>query len=203
MKKVVKELQSDIERICGHIRIVFASRKHPSIGNKVVRNKQLGNPTPQSLQRSSQQCNGRGCKTYPLLFQSTENITVNGLNIKLKKNASCKCKDKNVISIAQCQICSREAGAEDTYFGQALTPFHTRINGHRSNFCIDSRKLHEKSALSMHCFNKHGVWTEWRLKLKILSYDDKFILVLGITSNIFGSPTLFKISIFCNLIVYH
>ena len=56
--------------------------------------------------------------------------------------------------IAQCQICSRVAGAEDKYFGQTLTPFHTCINGHRSKFCID-RKLYEKSALSMHCFNKH------------------------------------------------
>ena len=116
LKKVVKELESDIKRICGDIRIVFATRKHPSIGNKVFRNKQLGNPTPQSLQRSSQQCNSRSCKTCPLLFQSTENITVNGLNVKLEKNASCK--DKNVIYIAQCQICSREAGAEDTYLAK-------------------------------------------------------------------------------------
>ena len=97
LKKVVKELESDIKRICGVIRIVFPTRKHSSIGNQVVRNKQLGDPAPQSLQRSSQQCNSRGCKTCPLLFQFSENITVNGLSVKLEKNASCK--DKNVIYI--------------------------------------------------------------------------------------------------------
>ena len=84
LKKAVKELESDIKRICGDIRIVFATRKHSSIGNQVVRNKQLGDPAPQSLQRSSQQCNSRVCKTCPLLFQFSENIAVNGLNVAVK-----------------------------------------------------------------------------------------------------------------------
>ena len=45
---------------------------------------------------------------------------------------------------------------EDTYFGQTLTAAHTRFNGHRSKFKVDSKLSYTKSALSEHCFHKHS-----------------------------------------------
>ena len=44
LKKLVHDLEPDIKRICGEIRIIFATRKHPSIGNRIVKNRQLGQP---------------------------------------------------------------------------------------------------------------------------------------------------------------
>ena len=88
-----------------------------------------------------------------MLYNFDTRIVVNGLELKLDRTLTCK--DKHVIYVAQCQLCNQEEGREDTYFGQTLTPFHTRLNGHRHKFTIDDRKLYEHSALSMHCYNEH------------------------------------------------
>ena len=74
----------------------------------------------------------------------------------LKLDFSLTCKDKHIIYVAQCQICHQSVTLkEDTYFGQTVTPFHIRTNGHRGKFVIDDNKLYQKSALSMHCFLVH------------------------------------------------
>ena len=54
--------------------------------------------------------------------------------------------------VAQCQICTNLPGTlkEDTYFGQTVTPMHTRMNGHRNKFVIDDRLEFEKSALGIY-----------------------------------------------------
>ena len=67
------------------------------------------------------------------------------------------CKDRSVIYLAQCQLCAAGSNIlkEDTYFGQTVTPFHIRMNGHRDKFLIDDRLKFEHSALSMHCFLNH------------------------------------------------
>ena len=89
--------------------------------------------------------------TCPQLFDAKDTIFVNGAVVNLDFRLSCK--DKNIVYVAQCQICSNLPGTlkEDTYFGQTVTSMHTRINGHRNKFVIDDRLEYEKSALSMHC----------------------------------------------------
>ena len=89
--------------------------------------------------------------TCPQLFDAKDTIFVNGAVVNLDFRLSCK--DKNIVYVAQCQICSNLPGSlkEDTYFGQTVTSMHTRINGHRNKFVIDDRLEYEKSALSMHC----------------------------------------------------
>ena len=64
---------------------------------------------------------------------------------------------RDVIYVAQCQLCNKEEEREDTYFGQTLahTPFHTRLNGHRHKFKIDDNRTYEHSALAMHCYIEH------------------------------------------------
>lgn len=152
LKKLIHELGPDIKRICGDIRVIFATRKHPSIGNRVVRNRQLRDKA-ECLQKTSQKCFAPGCKTCPVLFDLGSKIIVNGLELKL--DSTLTCKDKHIIYVAQCQLCNGIEGSEDTYFGQTITPFHNRLNGHRSKFNIDHRALYEHSALSMHCYNAH------------------------------------------------
>ena len=154
LKKLIHDLEPDIKRLCGDIRIIFATRKHPSVGNRIVKNRQLGKQHPPvTPQKTSQKCYGPGCKTCPVLFDFNTRISVNGLELQLDRSLTCK--DKHVIYVAQCQLCSQEDGREDTYFGQTLTPFHTRLNGHRNKFVIDDRALYEHSALSMHCYTEH------------------------------------------------
>ena len=80
LKKLIHDLEPDIKKICGDIRIIFAIRKHPSIGNRIVKNRQLGkHHPPDSPQKTSQKCYGPGCKTCPVLFGFDTKISVNGL----------------------------------------------------------------------------------------------------------------------------
>ena len=156
LKKLVNTARTDIRELCGDVKITFALRKAPAIGNTVVRNRRLSDcPSPQLSVNGDQRCNAKGCRTDPLLFDSNDIITVNGMIVILDPKLTCK--DKNIIYIAQCVICSKLNGTlkDDTYFGQTINALHIRMNGHRNKFCIDSNLLFEKSALSMHCFLAH------------------------------------------------
>ena len=106
LKKLIHDLEPDIRRICGEIRIIFATRKHPSIGNRIVKNRQLGLPSVDSNKKTSQKCFGPGCKTCPVLYEFDTKITVNGLELHLDRSVTCK--DKHVIYVAQCQLCNQE-----------------------------------------------------------------------------------------------
>ena len=159
LRKFVNSVEPDIKQLCGtDLQITFAIRKQQSIGNVIVRNRTLSETKPEvttEIGSRSQKCGKARCKTCPLLFESHENITVNGEPLLL--DFSLNCSDKNIIYIAQCTICSSlgQKLKDDTYFGQTMTPMHIRMNGHRSKFVIDERLLFEKSALSMHCFLAH------------------------------------------------
>jgi hypothetical protein len=154
LKKLIHDLEPDIKRLCGDIRIIFATRKHPSIGNRIAKNRQLAKQQhPVTPKKTSLKCYGPGCKTCPVLYDFNTRISVNGLELQLDRFLTWK--DKHIIYVAQCQLCSQEDGREVTYFGQTLTPFHTRLNGHRNKFVIDDRALCEHSALSMHSYPEH------------------------------------------------
>lgn len=155
LKRLVNSTRSDIQQLCGDVQTTFALRKHPSIGNWVVRNRRLSDRPRTNSDLTNQKCGGSGCLTCPNLFNSKDVITVNGLRVSL--DFSLTCKSNNIIYIAQCQICASKPGKlkEDTYFGQTVTPMHIRMNGHRSKFLIDGKLLFEQSALSMHCFLVH------------------------------------------------
>ena len=69
-------------------------------------------------------CGGRGCKTCQMLMK-TSIATVGGKKIKLMEGS---CKTKNVIYLAQCQIC------EKPYTGRTVDEIHNRNSGHRHYF---------------------------------------------------------------------
>ncbi len=89
--------------------------------------------------------------------------------MKLVLDQTLNCKSKNIIYVAQCQVCSEKkkhiaqdistdasiAQCPDTYFGQTVTEAHVRFNGHRSKFKVDDKLSYSKSALAQHCFDEH------------------------------------------------
>lgn len=159
LKQLIHTTRDDIKQLCGDIKLTFALRKQPSIGNTVLKNRHLSEQptlTDTSFGPIDQKCGGRGCQTCPYLFDSNDIIMVNGSVVFLDFKLTCK--TKNVIYIAQCQICKGYGNMpynDDAYFGQTVSAMHIRMNGHRSKFIINSSLLFEKSALSMHCFLAH------------------------------------------------
>ena len=51
LKKLIHDLEPDIKRLCGEIKVIFATWKHPSIGNRIVKNRQLGQPKQTLIQK--------------------------------------------------------------------------------------------------------------------------------------------------------
>ena len=162
LKTLVRNMEEDIQQLCGETRIIFALQKHPSIANSVVKNRKLSEGTQTTSDngnRTTQSCLASGCKLCPLLFKLDDTITINGERLVLDSKLSCK--DKGVIYVAQCQTCDlykQNNGLifyEDSYFGQTATGTNTRFNGHRNKFVIDDNKVFEKSALSQHCHDCH------------------------------------------------
>ena len=156
LKRLVHTLKSDIVHLCGDINVTFAIRKHPSVGNTVVKNRRLSECSQiQEGNHKTQKCGAKGCLTCPYLFDANDIIIVNGSVVKLDFRLCCK--DKSVIYLAQCQICNKklETNKDDSYFGQTVIEMHLRMNLHRDKFTIDNRLLFEKSALSMHCYLEH------------------------------------------------
>ena len=162
LKTLVRNMEEDIQQLCGETRIIFALQKHPSIANSVVKNRKLSEGTQTTSDngnRTTQSCLASGCKLCPLLFKLDDTITINGERLVLDSKLSCK--DKGVIYVAQCQTCDlykQNNGLifyEDSYFGQTATKTNTRFNGHRNKFVIDDNKVFEKSALSQHCHDCH------------------------------------------------
>ena len=112
---------------------MFAIKKGTSIGNSVVKNKQLSIPDVVGI---NQCCSRAGCRQCPLVNNKT-NLSINGQNIRIPKTLNCK--SKNVIYMWVC-------------FGRTTQECHDRTSGHRG--CFNEDKW-DKSALSMHARDMH------------------------------------------------
>ena len=143
LKDVVHSLDNEIRMLIGDVRILFAMKKRNSIGNSVVRNKQLSIPQSDAL---SQRCNGGGCRQCPSTINDTS-ITINNVAVRIPK--SLNCKSRHVIYLWLCNLCIEK---EEAYFGRTTQECHDRSSGHRACFADDKW---EKSALSMHARDKH------------------------------------------------
>ena len=121
---------------------MLATKKRSSIGNVVVRNKQLSfaNTT-----HDNQKCNSRGCLQCPLV-NDTNRISVNGNFINVSHHLNCK--SKNIVYMWVCKLCN----GKEVYFGRTTQKCHDRTTGHRG--CFNEKKW-EKSALSMHAREMH------------------------------------------------
>ena len=141
-KGVLRSLDNELKSLIGDVRILFAIKKRSSIGNSVVRNKQLSFP---SIILADQRCNGPGCRQCPLSISQTH-VTVNNKSIPLPRTLNCK--SNNVIYLWLCRLCSEK----EAYFGRTTQECHDRSSGHRGCFSEDKW---EKSALSMHAKDMH------------------------------------------------
>ena len=85
-------------------------KKGSSLGNTVVRNKQL---SISSTDGDSQRCNGRGCLQCPLTNTKSK-IVVNGNVVRIPRHLNCR--SRNVIYMWICKLC----GEKEVYFGRTI-----------------------------------------------------------------------------------
>ncbi len=144
LKDVINSLSDEFHSLIGDTRIIVAMKKGSSIGNSVVRNKQL------SINESisdSQRCNGPGCRQCPLTNDKTH-LVINGKPIRIPHHLNCK--SRNIIYMWYCKLCQEI----DAYFGRTTQKSQDRTSGHRS--CFRDEGKWDKSALSMHAKEVHG-----------------------------------------------
>ena len=80
-------------------------------------------------------------------------------SIQLESNST-----KSIIYLALCKLCDDPLCLSNFYFGQSVNSLMSRNNGHRGNFKINN---HDKSALSMHVYDKHPE----NFDKKLLNFD--------------------------------
>ena len=142
-KKVLHSLDNEIKSLIGDTRVMLAMKKRSSLGNVVVRNKQLSISQPVS---DGQRCNGRGCLQCPLV-NSSKVVSINSKPLQIP--SSLNCKTKNAIYLWLCKLCDER----EAYFGRTIQEVHDRSSGHRG--CFNDEGKWDKSALSMHAKDVH------------------------------------------------
>ena len=144
LKEVIRSLETELQTLIGDVKITFAMKKRGSIGNSVVRNKQLSFTNAGS---NSQRCNGNGCLQCPATINKPK-VTINNKSIAIPKTLNCK--SKNVVYLWLCKLCAEK----EAYFGRTTQECRNRTSGHRN--CFNHVDKHEKSALSMHAKDMHA-----------------------------------------------
>ncbi len=144
LKKVLHSLNDEFCSLIGDTRIMVAMKKGASVGNAVVRNKQLSIVEPTS---NTQRCNGPGCMQCPLSNEETH-LVINGKPLHIPRHLNCR--SKNVIYLWVCKICEKM----EAYFGRTTQKSQNRTSGHRG--CFRDEGKWDKSALSMHAKEVHG-----------------------------------------------
>ena len=142
-RSILENSEADIKTLIGDTKIVIATKKNLSIGNSIVKNKQL---CTVQTELESQKCGASNCLQCPLVNTSN---TININKMKVKKQKNLNCKSRNVLYLWQCLLCEDE----DSYIGRTIQKSHERTNTHRS--CFSSDEKWESSALSMHVKSVH------------------------------------------------
>ena len=81
-RNILKVSERDIQTLIGDTKIVMAIKKNPSIGNTVVKNKQL---CEIQMDLESQRCGTPNCRQCPLVSTSNQ-ITINNTTVRKQKN---------------------------------------------------------------------------------------------------------------------
>ena len=93
LKTLLHSLDREMRQLIGDTRVVVAMQKGSTIGNNVVRNKQLSMP---SASADSQRYGGRGCMQCPLM-NNEKTLVVNDNVVRIPSHLNCKAK--NIISM--------------------------------------------------------------------------------------------------------
>ena len=87
---------------------------------------------------------------------------MNGQNVSLPKGC---CKSKNIIYLAQCNLC-----IDNHYVGRTVQPLNKRVNGHRQGFTnivnkgmnyVNSLDSEDTYSLGIHLFSEHGITNDF------------------------------------------
>ena len=141
-KSTLFSLKDEIKSLIGNTRVMFAIKKHGSIGNMMVQNKHLS--INSNATSNGQKCNSTGCKQCPLV-NTKDRFLINGTPLRIPQHLNCK--SKNIIYMWNCKLC------DEAYFGRTVQSCRNRTSGHRS--CFNNADKVEKSALSMHAKDAH------------------------------------------------
>ena len=85
-----------MEELIGETSVMFAVKKHSSIGNMMVRNKELSTKLNAC---DGQTCNAPGCRQCPLVYKKNK-FLVYGKTVVTPKHLNCK--SKNIIYMLTC-----------------------------------------------------------------------------------------------------
>ena len=117
---------------------------------------------------------GPKCKLCPMM-SGTSTATINGVEFKLEGG---NCKDRNVIYLFQCIICTL------AYVGKTDQLLHKRNNGHRTCGLADCEVITDFQALHYHATVTHGknfddIYKVWVVKkvdspCKLLHWEQFF-----------------------------
>ena len=75
------------------------------------------------------------------------------------------CKSKNIIYLAQCNLCS-----DKCYVGRTVQPLNKRVNGHRQGFVnvvrkglnhVNSLDTDDTYSLGIHLHSEHGISSDF------------------------------------------
>ena len=141
-KEVLKSIEEDLNPLFDNLKIKVAYRRSSTIGNLVVKNKNL---CIQNKVTGSQKCGNKRCKTCPLMLP-TDSIVINNKELHITNGLNCK--SKNIVYLCMCKKCD----SNNAYFGQTVQEHHNRMTGHREKFNVNN---YMKSALSMHAYDSH------------------------------------------------
>ena len=139
----------------------FVKKTAPSVGSKltVLKKMSLG----VGLGGTSKCCSSAICQCCNVISDIPKSkLTVNGEEVLLPNG---NCKSKNIIYLAQCNLCT-----DNCYVGRTVQPLHKRVNGHRQGFSVvvdkgldfvNSIDDEDTYSLGVHLHNVHGLTSDF------------------------------------------
>ena len=106
------------------VSFTYTKKTAPSIGSKLTVSKKMSLGITKG---GTTKCGSAKCKCCETVPQTpVPKVIINGRNISLPSG---NCKSKNIIYLAQCNLCPHKF-----YVGRTVQPLNKRVNGHRQNF---------------------------------------------------------------------
>ena len=156
VKDAIPHLQNTNSFKSKTVKFNFTKKTAPSVGSKlsILKKMSLG-----IGKGGTTKCEASNCQCCNVVSSSPKSkITVNGEKVFLPNG---NCKSKNVIYLAECNLCT-----DKCYVGRTVQPLHKRVNGHRQSFYnvvskglsyVNSPDTDDTFCLGIHLYNEHGV----------------------------------------------
>ena len=124
LTSIIKDPQSDINRLLGDTRVVISGKSHSSTAQLLFAKGSFSRTI--KVRNVSQKCWARGCKSCRIMDT--------GSMVARKISTVNNWKSANVIYSFICKHFCSEQGTPDYYFGRTMDKLHERVNGNRTHF---------------------------------------------------------------------